>query len=119
MRTHLPAAAVLLLLASCGEGDHHGQPFKGFPALDLAKLVDQPAEHLRKEVRIVGLVSRQCPATGCWFFLKDAQGKEVKVEMGDAVPKLPPRTGKTAAVEGQLIKYGDRYEFIGTSVEFK
>ena len=109
----------LLLVASCGGSEQYGQPFKGFPGLELAKLVEQPADQVRKEVRIEGVVSRQCPATGCWFYLKDPQGKEVKVEMGDTIPKLPPRTGRTAAVEGQLIKYGDRYEFIGTSVEFK
>lgn len=108
----------LALLASCGDGDRYGKPFAGFPKAELAALVDKPAEHFRKDVRIEGVVSRQCPATGCWFYLRDAGGKVLKVEMGDTVPKLPPRVGRAAAVEGKLIPYGDRVEFVGVAVEF-
>ena len=67
---------------------------------------------------IEGVVVRQCPSTGCWFYLRDGAGKELKVEMGDTVPKLPARKGKGAAVEGRLIPYGERFEFVGTAVEF-
>jgi hypothetical protein len=108
----------LALLASCGDGDRHGKPFAGFPKAELAALMDKPADHFRKDLRIEGVVSRQCPATGCWFYLRDAGGRELKVEMGDTVPKLPPRKGKAAVVEGKLIPYGDRIEFVGVAVEF-
>ncbi len=39
--------------------------------------------------------------------------------MGDTTPKLPKRVGQTAHVEGQLIKYGDAYQFIGIAVTFE
>ena len=80
--------------------------------------MDKPADHYRKDLRIEGELVRQCPATGCWFYLKDPAGKELKVEMGDTVAKLPPRTGRRAVVEGKLIPYGDRIEFVGVAVEF-
>jgi hypothetical protein len=116
----LGALGTLLLaaLASCKKGDHYGAPFLGFPRAEISALVERPSEHYRKDLRIEGVVTRQCPATGCWFHLRDAAGKEVKVEMGDTVPRLPPRKGKGAAVEGRLIPYGDRIEFVGTAVEF-
>ncbi len=98
--------------------DHHGNDFRGYPAVDLAPLVDRPTEYLKKDVTLHGTLARQCPATGCWFYLRDAAGKEVKVEMGDTTPKLPQRVGKTATVEGRLIKFGETYEFVGTAVEF-
>lgn len=98
--------------------DHYGNEFRGFPPAELGKLVEKPADYLRKEVRIAGTLSRQCPNPGCWFFLTDVGGKELKVEMGDTTPHLPARVGKTATVEGQLIRYGEGYEFIGTAVEF-
>lgn len=99
--------------------EHHGQPFKGLEKVTLAELVDKPAEHASKPVRLEGVVNTQCPVTGCWFFLKDAGGKELKIEMGDTTPQLPKRIGKTAIVEGALVKSGDTYEFVGNAVEFK
>ena len=99
--------------------DHYGKPFRGLPTAEVAQLADKPGAYLKKEVRVEGVVGRQCPAKGCWFFLKDAGGKEIKVEMGDATPTLPARTGKAATVEGQLIQFGEAYEFIGTAVEFR
>lgn len=106
--------------------DHFGLTFVGSPTVSVADLVTQPTEFLKKPVRIKGVVARQCPATGCWFYLsdpsqsgaKDAPPKEIKVEMGDTVPKIPRHVGKFAAVEGQLIKYGDGYQFIGVAVTF-
>jgi hypothetical protein len=120
MKTTLFAAgtAVLLaFLASCGDGDHHGKPFAGFPLVSIADLADRPAEHYRKDHRIEGEMVRQCPVTGCWFYLRDASGKEVKVEMGDTTPKLPALKGRKVAVEGRLIPYGDRTEFVGVAME--
>ena len=98
-----------------GSADHHGNPFRGYPAVSIG---DLPG-HLKQDVRIEGRITRQCPAAGCWFFLADKDGREVKVEMGDTTPKLPQSMGKTATVEGKLIPYGDSTEFIGTAVEFR
>ncbi len=112
------AGALAWILLSRPHSDHFGHPFRGLPSAAIRDLAEKPADYLKKDVRIEGTLSRQCPSTGCWFFVKDAGGKEVKVEMGDTTPKLPQRVGKTGTVEGQLIKFGDGYEFIGTAVEF-
>jgi hypothetical protein len=99
--------------------DHYGNEFRGYAAVDIAPLVDRPADFLKKDATIRGTLGRQCPSSGCWFYLRDAAGKEVKVEMGDTTPKLPQRVGKTATVEGRLIRFGEGYEFVGTAVEFR
>ncbi|HXX93107.1 MAG TPA: hypothetical protein VEN81_05705 [Planctomycetota bacterium] len=112
------AGGLAWLLFGRARADHHGNDFRGLPAVPIVQLVDRPADHLKHEVRIEGTLSRQCPATGCWFFLKDASGKELKVEMAETTPKLPARVGKVATVEGQLIRFGEGYEFVGTAVEF-
>ena len=106
--------------------DHFGVAFVGSPTVSVTDLATKPTEFLKKPVRIEGVVGRQCPAAGCWFYLKepnqpDANGvapKEIKVEMGDTVPKIPRHVGKLAVVEGQLIKYGEGYQFIGVAVTF-
>ena len=100
------------------QADHHGQAFRGLERAEIAALVDKPADHLKKDLRIEGVLTRQCPATGCWFFLRGEGNKDLKVEMGDTTPKLPTRVGKRATVEGRLIKYGEGYEFVGVAVEF-
>ena len=99
--------------------DQYGSKFRGYPAADLGEMVDRPSEFLKKDVAIHGTLVRQCPSSGCWFYLRDPGGKELKVEMGDTTPKLPQRIGKKATVEGRLIPYGKDYEFIGTAVEFR
>jgi hypothetical protein len=81
---------------------------------------------LKKPVRIEGIVPKQCPATGCWFYVRDPNAPEngggsppeIKVEMGDTVQRIPRHVGKFAMVEGQLIKYGSGYQFIGVAVTF-
>ncbi len=111
------AAAIFFFTRS--RTDHHGNDFQGFPVVEIAPLVDRPADFLKKDATIRGTVVRQCPSSGCWFYLRDSGGKEVKVEMGDTTPKLPRRLSKTATVEGRLIRFGEGYEFVGTAVEFR
>lgn len=102
--------------------DHFGKPFAGFPPATIPELVAKPEAYLGKSVAIHGQLKRQCPATGCWFFLSDPadpKAQELKVEMGDTTPRLPKRMGRLAQVEGQLIKFGSGYEFIGVAVTFQ
>lgn len=102
--------------------DHFGRPFAGHPAARIADLVARPEDHLGKALRIRGRLQRQCPATGCWFDLtdpSDPENRALKVEMGDTTPRLPPRLGRFATVEGQLIRYGEGVEFVGVAVTFE
>ena len=116
----LAGAAAWFLLARDKHTDHYGNAFRGLPSVEVGQLTASPADYVRKEVRITGVLTRQCPVAGCWFFVKDASGeKEVRVEMGDTTPRLPQSLGKTAVVEGQLIPFGNEYEFVGTAVEFR
>lgn len=94
----------------------------GLPAAAVSDLVKRPADFLGKPVSIHGKLVKQCPACGCWFFLADqadSKSPTVKIEMGDTTPRLPRRVGQTAHVEGQMIKHGEEYEFIGVAVSFE
>lgn len=118
----LAAALVFFIFKATGRTDHFGQPFNGLPPASIAAMLEKPGDFLRKPVRIQGVLKRQCPATGCWFYLADPtdpKARELKIEMGDTTPRLPARLGKLATVEGQLIKFGEGYEFIGVAVTFE
>jgi hypothetical protein len=115
------AAVAALIIAGCGRnsgGKHFGEPFTAAPQVTVAQLMETPDAFARKAVRVKGTIERQCPASGCWFFINDGQGRSIKVELGDYLPKLPQHVGDTAEVEGEWIKKGDKHEFIGTRVTF-
>jgi len=115
-------AAVALLPAGCGRraaaDEHFGEPFSAAPLVTVAQLLETPEAFRRQAVRVQGAIVRQCPATGCWFFITDGRGQSIKIELGDYLPKLPQRVGSMAEVEGEWIKKGDGHEFIGTRVTF-
>lgn len=119
--TILVAAIAVVAWKFTSHENHFGKPFAGLPSATIPEIVARPDDHLGKPVSVTGKLLRQCPASGCWFYLADpadSKAQELKVEMGDTTPRLPQRLGQLAHVEGQLIKYGEGYEFIGVAVTF-
>jgi hypothetical protein len=77
-----------------------------------------PSNFTNSEIRVKGKIVRQCPAAGCWFYLDDGTGSQLRIEMSSVTPQLPQNIGKYATVEGQMTKMGDEYEIAGEGVEF-
>lgn len=114
-------AAVLVLGVAymawrVAQPEHFGKAFAGAPTATIARLSHK---QVTGDVRVEGKIVRQCPATGCWFYVDDGQGNQVRVELGDIVPRLPQRVGRTAVVEGRLILSDTEPTLAGTGVEFK
>ncbi len=119
----LGAALVLVLaagLTGCGrnKAEHFGEPFTDAPEVPIAQLLDSPDSFRRQPVRVKGEIERQCPAAGCWLFLRDEEGRSIRVELGDYFPQLPVHVGGVAEVEGEWIPKGENHEFIGTRISF-
>jgi hypothetical protein len=98
------------------QAQHFGKAFADAPAIPIAQLVEAPVS---SEVRVEGKIVRQCPVTGCWFYLDDGKGHQFKVDFGQTLPQLPQRIGRTAVVEGQLVRTNGEPMLIGSAVEFK
>ena len=96
----------------------YGQPFKGFQATNITEVVSKPELFLDKDIRLEGSITRQCPASGCWFYITDDKGT-MRAEFANTAPKLPQRKGRIAVVEGRLMKSGEGFTLIGSSVEFR
>jgi hypothetical protein len=108
------------LAVGCGKkrAEHFGEPFTAASPVAIAQLLDSPEAYRRQTVRVAGEIERQCPASGCWLFLRDEQGRSIRVELGDYFPELPQHVGSVAEVEGEWIPKGADHEFIGTRISF-
>lgn len=113
------AAAVFGCAKKPGAGEHYGEPFTQVPTVTISQLLETPDAFSHQAVRVKGTIERQCPAAGCWFYINDGKGHSLKVELGDYLAKLPQKFGYQAEVEGEWIKKGTSYEFIGTRVTFE
>jgi hypothetical protein len=96
--------------------EHYGRAFEGAPAVSIAQFMEK---RIDGDVRIEGNIVRQCPVSGCWFYLDDGNGHQFKVEAGATLPVLPKKIGHTAVVEGRLIKGDEEPTLAGVAVEFK
>lgn len=116
----LSLAVVLALTVGCGrkKAQHFGEPFTEAPRVEIAQLLEMPEGFRRQPVRVQGEIERQCPAAGCWLFLRDGQGRSIRVELGDYFAELPRRVGEPAEVEGEWIPMGTGHQFIGTKITF-
>ena len=74
--------------------------FTGAPKVEVADLIDNPQQFQRKMIRLEGEVRDQCTTMGCYFFFRSR------------------RNGRIARVEGQVVPYGDGYQFVASAVEF-
>ena len=107
-------------LAGCGKSkpEHFGPAFTDAPQVTLAQLLDSPDAYRRQTVRVAGEIERQCPSAGCWMYLRDGEGRSIRVELGDYFAELPRHVGQTAEVEGEWIPMGDSHQFVGTRITF-
>jgi hypothetical protein len=104
------------LIWTYAQPDHFGKSFTGAPLLSIAQFTEK---HIDGNIQVEGKIVRQCPVSGCWFYLDDGKGHQVKIEFGKTLPKLPQKIGRTAVVQGQMAKTSQEPLLIGTSVEFK
>jgi len=69
-------------------------------------------------VVIEGTVRKQCTTMGCYFFFLSGQ-KMLRVDLEEITMTAPRRNGNTARVEGQIVPYGDGFQFVASAVEFQ
>ena len=123
MKTRLTVIGRALAIAAawtgCGKKNaHFGPPFTDAPQVTIAQLLDAPDAYSHKTVRVSGEIERQCPSAGCWLFLRDGQGRSIRVELGDYFAELPRHVGEQAEVEGEWISMGTDHQFVGTRISF-
>lgn len=123
-------SAVAVGLAGCNRG---AEPGAGGSWAAAPSTIGEPAtgdvmtvctsclakDKLGQTVAVEGEVIQQCPASGCWFRLKDEAG----VAFVDLAPaKLSvqgERVGQHAKVTGRVARVGGQFRLQAQHVEFK
>jgi hypothetical protein len=54
---------------------------------------------------------------GCFFFFHSGK-QSLRVDLQEVAMTAPMREGRRARVEGQLVPYGDGFQFYASAVEF-
>lgn len=96
--------------------EHYGVPFSNAPVVSIAQVLSGP---VAGDVRVDGQIVRQCPVSGCWFYLDDGNGHQIKIELGKTLPQLPQKVGRRATAEGRIVQMGNEPVLVGSSVEFQ
>ncbi len=120
------ALSALILVVGLGaafvalrSAEVHGAPFRVPTLTPLAEVIASPVAHLGADLRVEGRITRQCPSSGCWFFLDDGSGRQLRVELGHLGKKFPQHVGGVAEVEGRLLQNGQTLEIVGNGVRFR
>jgi hypothetical protein len=93
--------------------------FLGAPEAKVAELAARPKKHLGKTWAIEGTITKQCTSMGCFFFFLDGE-EELRVDLAEIAMHAPKnRNGRRARAEGQMVPYGEGYQFWASAVEFK
>lgn len=93
--------------------------FIGAPKTEVGELIARPKSHMGKTFAIDGIITQQCTAMGCFFFF-EAGGDILRVDLAEIAMRAPKnRNGRPARVEGQIVSYGNGYQFWASAVEFQ
>lgn len=93
--------------------------FTGAPKARVEELIAHPKANMGKTWSIEGVITKQCTSMGCFFFF-EADGKTLRVDLAEIAMHAPKnRNGKPARVEGQMVPYGEGYQFWASAVEFE
>jgi len=114
----LTAVVAAALIWNATRLPSHFGDFIGASKADVADLIDRPTEFLHKTVALKGTVREQCTTMGCYFFFLSGK-KMLRVDLQEIAMNAPRRNGHPARVEGQIIPYGDGYQFVASAVEFE
>ena len=92
--------------------------FTGAPKIELSEVVSRPNEFLHKTVALDGEIRDQCKSMGCYFYFISGKNS-LRIDLQQIAMTAPRRDGRPARVEGQVVPYGDGYEFFASAIEFK
>lgn len=97
----------------------YGQEISNRKVTAIKDILANPKGFEGKVVTIEGKIDNEC-STGCWFFVKVAQGNfTIYVDIGNSGFAIPQNVGKQVLVEGTVVVKPAGVMIQGTGVEIK
>ncbi|HOF89489.1 MAG TPA: hypothetical protein PLZ36_15515 [Armatimonadota bacterium] len=92
----------------------------GATVVRIGDITANPDAYLNTEVTIEGELTRECPSSGCWWYIKDGTG-EMRADSLAAGFNLPPnQVGKRFLTAGTVIRTeGGELEISATGAKAK
>lgn len=76
----------------------------GAEITSIGQIVKSPKDYLGKVVTVEGEMTKECPASGCWWYVKDGTG-EIRADSSGASFALPlNKEGKHIRTTGKIVK---------------
>lgn len=98
--------------------DGYKSPADGLKSVEISELKTNPGKYKDVMITTQGTITMECP-TGCWFYMKSADGADIKVELSYNKFAIPQVAGKKVKVEGKLIIENDQPLIDGQKVYVK
>lgn len=90
-----------------GSGEKKGKGYGQTVGAELTKIGDiqkAPEQYLGKVVTVEGEITKECPGSGCWWYVKDATG-EIRTDSYGGGFALPlHQEGKQVRTTGKIVK---------------
>ncbi len=90
----------------------------GVPTVKVSDLAARPGEYVGQLVAVEGRSSLVC-GTGCWLYLKGADGQSLYVDLAPASLSIPPKANMKLRIYGTMVIEDNNAKFNGIRVEFK
>ena len=96
--------AFTMALVSCAKvTEKYGQEISNRQITPIKDILANPRAYENKIVTIGGRIDNECQ-TGCWFYVKVAEGNTViYVDIGKSGLAIPQYSGRRTLVEGKVI----------------
>ncbi|UCH34352.1 MAG: hypothetical protein JSV65_17780 [Armatimonadota bacterium] len=86
-----------------GQANRFGQS-TGTEVTAIGDIVQAPDEHVGQTVTVDGELTKECPSSGCWWYIKDATG-EIRADSFGGGFALPlHQEGKSIRTTGKIVK---------------
>jgi len=83
------------------------------------KIGSLSAESIGDVVTVAGEIVQQCPASGCWFQIKDESGQAFIDLIPSGLRLTEKRVGQKAQITGQVVKRGGDWALQAQDVQFE
>lgn len=107
------------VLSSSAAAQKYGEAISIRKVTAIRDILANPKAYEGKTVTIEGKIANECQ-TGCWFYVKVAQGNSViYVDIEPAGFAIPQNVGRKVLVEGKVVLKKTGPMIVGKGVEIK